>query len=79
MVKDREAWHAAVRGVTQSMTWPSDWTTKELLIHAVQQSKPVRAEVWEFPGGPVVKNTPANAGDLDLILGLGRFHMPHGN
>ena len=26
-MKDREAWHAAVRGVTQSQTWLSDWTT----------------------------------------------------
>ena len=27
MVKDREAWRAAVRGVTKSQTWLSDWTT----------------------------------------------------
>ena len=27
MVKDREAWHAAVHGVTQNLTWLSDWTT----------------------------------------------------
>ena len=25
-VKDREAWHAAVHGVTKSQTWISDWT-----------------------------------------------------
>ena len=25
-----------------------------------------------FPGGSVVKNQPANAGDMGLILGLGR-------
>jgi len=29
----------------------------------------------DFPGGPVVKNTPAKAGDLGLIPDLGRFHM----
>ena len=28
MVKDREAWHAAVHGVTKSQTWLSNWTTK---------------------------------------------------
>ena len=33
----------------------------------------------ELPGGPVVKNTPANAGDLGLIPGLGRFHMLRDN
>ena len=27
MVNDRENWHAAVHGVTESQTWLSDWTT----------------------------------------------------
>ena len=27
MVKDREAWHAAIRGVTKSRTWLGDWAT----------------------------------------------------
>ena len=27
IVKDREAWHAAVHGVTKSQTWLSNWTT----------------------------------------------------
>ena len=27
MVKDREAWHATIHGVTKSWTWLSDWTT----------------------------------------------------
>ena len=26
IVKDREAWHAAVHGVSKSQTWLSDWT-----------------------------------------------------
>ena len=29
-----------------------------------------------FLGGSVVKNLPANVGDMDLIPGLGRYHMP---
>ena len=33
MVKDREAWHAAVEGVTKSWTWPSDRTTITTLSH----------------------------------------------
>ena len=32
-----------------------------------------------FPGGSMVKNPPANAGDTGLILGLGRFHMTQNN
>ena len=35
--------------------------------------------VWEFLGGPVVENPPANAGDMDSILGLGRFRTLCGN
>ena len=27
MAKDREAWHAAVHGVSKSQTWLRDWTT----------------------------------------------------
>ena len=30
----------------------------------------------DFPGSQVVKNLPANAGDMDSIPGLGRFHVP---
>ena len=33
----------------------------------------------DFPGGPVVKNLPANAGDTDSIPGPGRFHVPEGD
>ena len=34
------------------------------------------SEALGFPGGTVVKNPPANAGDVGLIPGLGRSHMP---
>ena len=33
LVMDREAWHAAVHGVTNSRTWLSDWT--ELFLNYV--------------------------------------------
>ena len=29
-----------------------------------------------FPGGTVVENLPADAGNTDSISGLGRSHMP---
>ena len=29
-----------------------------------------------FPGGAVVENPPANAGDTGSRPGLGRYHMP---
>ena len=36
---------------------------------------------WEldFPGGPVVKNPPADAGDTGSVPGPGRSHMPLSN
>ena len=34
---------------------------------------------WGFPGGAVVKNPPAKAGDRGSSPGLGRSHMPRSN
>ena len=31
---------------------------------------------WDFSGGAVVKNPPANAGDMGSSPGPGRSHMP---
>ena len=33
----------------------------------------------DFPGGPVVKNLPANEGDMGLSPGPERFHMLQNN
>ena len=33
----------------------------------------------DFPGGTVVKNPPAHAGDTGSLPGLGRSHMPQSN
>ena len=35
--------------------------------------------IWDFPGGPVVKNPPANARDMGSIPGERRFHKLQGN
>ena len=35
----------------------------------------VRSQGLDFPGGPVVKNLPADAGDTGLIPDPGRPHM----
>ena len=32
VVKDREAWHAAVHGVAKNWTWLSNWTTTKYII-----------------------------------------------
>ena len=37
------------------------------------------SDFMDFPGGPVVKNPPPNAGDTGFISSQGRFHMLRGN
>ena len=39
----------------------------------------IRRIKWGFPGGSVVKNLPASAGDLGLIPDLRKSHVPQSN
>ena len=39
----------------------------------------LKKEDWGFPGGAVVENLPANAGDTGSSPGLGGSHMPRSN
>ena len=61
--------------------WPKkgEWVVKK-------GSKELQIKFWyiemtglDFPGGTVVKNLPAKAGDTGSIPGLGKCHMPQGN
>ena len=38
-----------------------------------------KKETWNFSGGTVVKNPPANAGDTGSSPGPGKSHMPQSN
>ena len=40
---------------------------------------PIQNWAKDFPGGAVVKNLPANAGDMGLSPGPGRSHMLRSN
>ena len=43
------------------------------------ENKQIQEKIWGFPDGSVVKNLPANAGDMGSIPGPGRSHMPWSN
>ena len=42
-------------------------------------SPSAKGSVQDFPGGPMVKNLSANAGDVGSIPGVGRPHMLWGS
>ena len=48
-------------------------------METTQFSRASKEQDWGFPGGAVVKNPPANAGDMGSSPGLGRSHMPRSN
>ena len=60
-------------------------STEEVNVCQIQSKQilswgePSKSFHQDFPGGTVVKNQPANAGDTGLSPGLGRFHMPRSN
>ena len=45
----------------------------------MRDCKLLSVSLWVLPGGPVVENLPASAGDASLIPGLGRSHVPWGS
>ena len=49
------------------------------LEEEINQHKNLKLKKWGFPGGAVVENLPANAGDTGSSPGLGRSHMPRSN
>ena len=67
MMKDREAWCAAVHGVTKSWAWLSDWTNKQtsFLLISIVLWQPA-ASVW--PCGDR-KTLPPNV-EEELILDI---------
>ena len=49
------------------------------LVNKTRKAKIKTYGLRDFPGGTVVKNPPANAGDMGSSPGLGRSHMPRSN
>ena len=49
---------------------------RRICYHSWRLQHPYQKWVQGFPGGAVVENLPANAGDTGSSPGLGRSHMP---
>ena len=50
-----------------------------MLIKCAVNRDNLKLKAGDFPGGPVVKNPPANTGDMGSIPGSGRSHVPRSN
>ena len=46
LVKDREAWRAAVHGVKKSQTWLSDWTELKWTVTDIKQRSDLHKQRW---------------------------------
>ena len=71
----RQPWAGRCQGGVCDQKQLPEWT----LPYSTAPTAPFKLAFLGFPGGPVVKNLPANAGDMSSILGPGRLHVPQGN
>ena len=80
---DRGAWWATAHGVAKSRTQLSKWAlVPKILLYTLPEFQswtlpilPIPSPYLpspSFPGGLAGKNLPANAGDVGLVLGLGK-------
>ena len=67
----------AIRREELSLLWTGPWKDKHLNLLELSTWKETAS--GDFPGGAVVKNLPANAGDTGSIPGPGRSHMLQSN
>ena len=70
-----------VKTLTLILRWPlTHFVTLNQYLKLSRSSVLIsKMKVQDFPGGTVVKNLSANAGDTGLIPGPGRSHMPRSN
>ena len=55
------------------------WYDANEPIYKTETDSQTQKTDLSFPGGAVVENLPANAGDTGSSPGLGRSHMPRSN
>ena len=59
------------------------WRLNNTLLNNQEITEEIKGEIKKYlesiPGGAVIKNLPANAGDMGSRPGPGRSHMPRSN
>ena len=76
LVKGEQLFQVQVRWLITNSPLNTQQTNPEYLY--VKKIK-LECHLGEIPGGPMVKNLPASAGNTGSILCPGRFHVPQGN
>ena len=72
-------WSRSPSSLTAFIAVASSWTFLLLALPLPLPKVYSQQEVEGFPGGSVVKNLPANAGDTGSVPGPGRSHMQQSN
>ena len=67
----------SIAAIRRTHTVVDNWALVD--VGELSSSSPNKKVGLGFPGGAVVENLPANAGDTGLSPGLGRSHMPRSN
>ena len=72
-MEEKETYLVKMQGV---QGWGGGWQRSHLKVGRQKKNQKM---IQGFPGGAVVENLPANAGDTGSSPGLGRSHMPRSN
>ena len=65
-------------GASEIILGIGNFKRKETFVSVMCHSF-LRMRSWDFPGGALVRNPHANAGDTGSVSGPGRSHMPWSN
>ena len=68
--------HARVEASEGARESRKKFRSQTIIFVGLKASWTFKRHSWDFPGGPVVKNPPANAGNMGLIPGP-RTQIPH--
>ena len=86
MQKDKMGWYGIIQmPALLQVTWLFIWRGNKIVLDLSrtlwnnQRTQVKTVHTGGFPGGAVVENLPANAGDMGSSPGLGRSHMPRSN